>query len=73
MPKEAQTGVVSFSQNSMQQFMWQRDIVGGILHHDVLGAPDDATTSSSSAALAAGYWRLDICKPFIHPDIHSCL
>ena len=50
------------AKNTMQLFMWQRDIVG-VAHHitecsDVLvaldDAPDDASTSSSSA-LAAGY------------------
>jgi hypothetical protein len=50
------------AKNTMQLFMWQRDIVG-VAHYikgylEVLGAlddaPDDRSTSSSSA-LAAGF------------------
>ena len=53
--------LLSPAKNTMQLFMWQRDIVG-VAHYimdfvEVLGvlddAPDDASTSSSSA-LAAG-------------------
>ena len=54
-------GLFSPAKNTMQLFMWQRDIVG-VAHYimdcfEVLGAlddaPDDASTLSSSA-LAAG-------------------
>ena len=49
------------AKNTMQLFMWQRDIVG-VAHYikdcfEVLGALDDApddTTTSPSSALAAG-------------------
>ena len=51
----------SLAENTMQLFMWQRNIVG-VAHHikdcfEVLDAPDDSTgdaSTSLSSTLAAG-------------------